>query len=188
MQVACYAPGDTKAVYGNERLPGHSSFDPWAPDFAAFPQARGAKPHACVLKPGDVMLIPRGWWVATRQLTPGLALRHDWVSPGAHAARFQATLTSESNSAQTVLRAERVAGVDIEPPTPTNGIEGDPNDPTLDIFEVCVERQSECISCCFSYTACSHSVLPRTARGATPNSCVAACGRPQRRTVQPSTC
>lgn len=138
LQVVCYPPNDTKAVYGNERRPGQSSFDPFAADFNAFPLARGATPHACVLHPGDTLLVPRGWWVTTRQLTPGVLLRREWVSAGAHAAQFQA---ASAASAQAPAQPGRVAGVEVQPPASDEDSTAD--DTGQDIFVVRATHSAE---------------------------------------------
>ena len=137
LQVVCYPPSATKVVYGNERRAGQSSFDPFAADFNAFPLARGAAPHACVLHPGDVLLVPRGWWVTTRQLTPGVQLRREWVSTGAHAAQFQAAISS-SPSTQAQAQPGRVAGVEVAPPVSEENDIAD--DTSGDICEVRTPR------------------------------------------------
>ena len=89
--MALFAPAAGANVYGGERQDGHSAFDPFAPDFASFPRARAAVAHATVLRPGDTLLGPAGWWLAWRALAPGVALQRNWVARN-NAARFDAAL------------------------------------------------------------------------------------------------
>ena len=78
--MALFSPNASGHIYGHERLDGHSVFDPFAPDWGAFPQARRAETHAAVLRPGDTLVVPCGWWLAWRALAPSLLLQRTWVS------------------------------------------------------------------------------------------------------------
>ncbi len=94
-QVVLYAPSAGDDVYGGERVDGQSSFDPFTPDFAAFPRARRGAAHTAVLRPGDTLVVPAGWWLTWRALAPGLLLQRNWVSR-VNAARFDAALQARA--------------------------------------------------------------------------------------------
>jgi hypothetical protein len=51
-----------------------SKFNPDAPDFDSFPQARQAKPTGCVLKPGELLYLPAGWFHHVRALEDSLSV------------------------------------------------------------------------------------------------------------------
>jgi len=61
-----------KAVFGD--------MDRWDPDCAAFPEYCNADIQSFMLHPGDVLLIPRGWWHAVESLntTISLSVRYHW--------------------------------------------------------------------------------------------------------------
>ena len=90
-QAVLYAPSEGDLVYGGERLEGHSSFDPFTSDFAAFPRARHAEAHTAILQPGETLVVPAGWWITWRALAPSVLLQRNWVSR-VNLARFQAAL------------------------------------------------------------------------------------------------
>ena len=50
-----------------------SPFDPEAPDFDAFPLARQAAVVECVVRPGDMLYVPAGWYHQVRALTFSLS-------------------------------------------------------------------------------------------------------------------
>lgn len=159
--MVCYSPSDSACVYGGERVEGQSSFDPFAADFAAYPLARRAVPHAAVLLSGDTLMLPRGWWLAARPLQPTVALRREWVSPGPHAQRFQALLRAQEKQAATAV-PHRVAGVEL--PAPEIALE---NDPDVDIFVVRAARaahhpSSHHIACRHSRALCQRAAAHRT--------------------------
>lgn len=50
-----------------------SPFDPEAPDFDKFPLARQATMIECIVKPGDLLYVPAGWYHQVRSLTFSLS-------------------------------------------------------------------------------------------------------------------
>ena len=50
-----------------------SRFDPDAPDFDSFPLARQAKPVECIVKPGELLYLPAGWFHHVRALEASLS-------------------------------------------------------------------------------------------------------------------
>jgi hypothetical protein len=62
-----FAPKDSRYVYVNPEHP-HTSMVPDAfhPDLAKFPAMAQATPIDFVLRPGEVLFVPEGWWHVTR--------------------------------------------------------------------------------------------------------------------------
>jgi hypothetical protein len=50
-----------------------SPFDPEAPDFDRFPLARQAATVECIVRPGDMLYVPAGWYHQVRALTFSLS-------------------------------------------------------------------------------------------------------------------
>ena len=50
-----------------------SPFDPEAPDYNTFPQARQATMIECIVNPGDMLYVPAGWYHQVRALTFSLS-------------------------------------------------------------------------------------------------------------------
>lgn len=50
-----------------------SPFDPEAPDFEKFPEARKATMIECIVNPGDLLYVPAGWYHQVRALTFSLS-------------------------------------------------------------------------------------------------------------------
>lgn len=50
-----------------------SPFDPEAPDFEKFPDARKATMIECIVNPGDLLYVPAGWYHQVRALTFSLS-------------------------------------------------------------------------------------------------------------------
>ena len=50
-----------------------SPFDPEAPDFEKFPQARQAAMIECIVNPGEMLYVPAGWYHQVRALTFSLS-------------------------------------------------------------------------------------------------------------------
>ena len=50
-----------------------SPFDPEAPDFERFPLARQAAVVACIVRPGDLLYVPAGWYHQVRALSFSLS-------------------------------------------------------------------------------------------------------------------
>ena len=61
-------------LYGLKLRPVYSQVYPEKPDFQAFPKFRNALPHAVevVLKPGEMLFLPAGWWHEVTSLGEGM--------------------------------------------------------------------------------------------------------------------
>ena len=69
--------GSSAAAGATERS--QSPIDPLDPDFERFPGYRDARIFVAVCRPGDVILIPRGWWHYAVSLDPGVTvMRNFW--------------------------------------------------------------------------------------------------------------
>jgi hypothetical protein len=68
-----YSPEDRPYLYGG-------SFDPDAPDLEQCPLLPKARPIECVLEPGEVMAIPRGWAHRVISLDPAISLTFNFVN------------------------------------------------------------------------------------------------------------
>jgi len=70
-----YPPHHAEFLYVREANPAlaGSAFDPEAPDYAAFPLARQARPIECVLQAGDMLFLPAGWFHHVRALSFSLS-------------------------------------------------------------------------------------------------------------------
>ena len=62
-----YAPRDSAYVYPDPQHPHVSRVpNPFEPDLAVFPEMARATPIDFVLRPGEVLFVPAGWWHVTR--------------------------------------------------------------------------------------------------------------------------
>ena len=52
------------------------------PDLARHPAAAHARGHEAIIGPGEVLLMPPGWWHDVRSLEDSLSLNAWWVTPG----------------------------------------------------------------------------------------------------------
>lgn len=70
-----YPPEQTPLMYAR---PGHRVVseigDVERVDLAKHPLFADARPLTCVLRPGEILFIPGGWWHATRVLSPSVSL------------------------------------------------------------------------------------------------------------------
>ena len=83
--VRLYAPADTPFLYPHDAplLANTSQVDVEAPDAAAtWPDFTRARAWSCVLRPGDLLYIPRGWWHHVRSLTVSFSVSF-WFDPAA---------------------------------------------------------------------------------------------------------
>ncbi|KAJ3172761.1 Lysine-specific demethylase 8 [Geranomyces variabilis] len=70
--IRLYAPEHSAAVYPNEEesmMSNTSRVDVESPDLAAFPDFAAAPYFECVVEPGDLLFIPKGWWHYVRSLS-----------------------------------------------------------------------------------------------------------------------
>lgn len=52
------------------------------PDLARHPRAAKAQGHEAIINPGEVLLMPPGWWHDVKSLEDSLSLNAWWVTPG----------------------------------------------------------------------------------------------------------
>lgn len=71
---------DTKAAYPFPDNLVNSRVDLAEPDLAAFPRLRRVTFYNSVVRPGDVLFIPRGCWHDIRARTPSISINH-WFGP-----------------------------------------------------------------------------------------------------------
>jgi len=63
-----------------------SAIDPLNPDMAQWPKYRQSSPVACVLHPGEAILIPRGWWHYAVSLERSVTLQRNFYHAESNAA------------------------------------------------------------------------------------------------------
>jgi lysine-specific demethylase 8 len=81
----------TRLVYPFRDNIVNSMVDPEHLDTARFPRFLKASVLECVVGPGDVVYIPRGWWHYLRSESPSISINH-WFGPPIPARVFVATL------------------------------------------------------------------------------------------------
>lgn len=75
-----------------------SPHDPWEDSKALPPQRRA------LLRAGEVLLLPAGWWVASIALSPALAVWLPWLH-GSHRQEYQALRSCHANAAEAFSRS-----------------------------------------------------------------------------------
>jgi hypothetical protein len=74
-EFLAYPPSDGQYLYPNPKIPNKSLIsDPLRIDVDRFPLQLEATQHRAVLRPGDMMFIPSGWWHTARALTPSISV------------------------------------------------------------------------------------------------------------------
>ena len=70
-----FPPSQTKYLYSSEDRPWQSMVqEPDEPDYERYPLYRQAKPIRLVLKPGQTLFCPNGWWHTTKMLSISIAV------------------------------------------------------------------------------------------------------------------
>ena len=69
----------------------NSQVDPEHLDVRRFPRFLDASVFTCVVEPGDVLYIPRGWWHYLRSESPSISVNH-WFGPQIPSQDFLALL------------------------------------------------------------------------------------------------
>jgi hypothetical protein len=94
-----FAPGDSDNLYFLQEVPVpiYSPVDVEHPDMRRHPRFRAAQPYETVLRPGDVLYLPAGWWHHVRTLEMSITLNFWWwtwrgVGVAARAAFYQAAI------------------------------------------------------------------------------------------------
>jgi Cupin-like domain len=84
-ELILYPPSDTLDLYPQSPLSGvpHlSRIDPRRFDPERFPRVKRCEPWRCLLRDGDGVFIPRGWWHAVRTNVPTIATGNWWAEGG----------------------------------------------------------------------------------------------------------
>ncbi len=72
---AAYSPDQTPLLYQSAETPNRSSVsDISSPDLKEFPLFASARPIRGILKPGEMIFIPAGWWHTARILSPSITV------------------------------------------------------------------------------------------------------------------
>merc|ERR1712083_963765 len=82
-QFIVYAPEDTQHLHslGEDECGGRTSlFDPSAPDFDKFPNAKRARAFSVVVEEGETVVLPSKWWHWAKSLTPSITLMRNFVN------------------------------------------------------------------------------------------------------------
>jgi len=83
-RVTLFSPADRARLYPYPMRTlhwHHSQVRLEAPDPVAFPRFREATPLQVDLGPGEMLLIPRGWWHHFETLEPSIAVNFFWLTP-----------------------------------------------------------------------------------------------------------
>jgi hypothetical protein len=74
-EFVLYAPSDTPYLYPNPKQPNQSLLrDPHHADAERFPLFAKARQYRAVLRPGDMVFVPCGWWHTARALSPSISI------------------------------------------------------------------------------------------------------------------
>jgi hypothetical protein len=75
-----YAPEDSKYLYPSKKRDNHSDVDdPVEMDLERFPLLARATQYKTVLKPGDTIYVPAGWWHTARVLSPSISVCQNMI-------------------------------------------------------------------------------------------------------------
>ncbi|WNG28211.1 cupin-like domain-containing protein [Cystobacter fuscus] len=78
-QFVLAAPDQAPFLYPSPKDPNASLVDPEHLDLEKFPLLRQARFQETVLGPGELLLIPGGWWHLVHALEPCISISNDWV-------------------------------------------------------------------------------------------------------------
>lgn len=79
--IRLYAPTESHKMYPHEQraLANASMVDVLSPDLDSFPLYRDARYQDCILKEGDMLYIPHGWWHYVRSLETSFSVSFWWT-------------------------------------------------------------------------------------------------------------
>ena len=81
-EFVLYAPGQEPYLYVNPELPWQSGIrNHHNPDYARYPEFRKARAQTVVLRPGETLFLPCGWWHTARSLTMTISIAFDQLGP-----------------------------------------------------------------------------------------------------------
>jgi hypothetical protein len=70
-----YPPSDGQYLYANPKIPNKSLIaEPLMVDTDKFPLQARATQYRAILRPGDMVFVPCGWWHTARALTPSISV------------------------------------------------------------------------------------------------------------------
>jgi chloride channel 7 len=83
-----YPPSDTHNMYPleTEIETVQSPIDPLCPDAERWPNIKNAHPVACIVQPGEAVVIPQGWWHYAIALDKSITLQRNFYHAGSNAA------------------------------------------------------------------------------------------------------
>ena len=81
-EILLFAPSEARNLYAFGPLSGIPHLcrvDPRLADTVQFPRVERSNPYRCLLRSGDVLFIPRGWWHAVRTNETTIAFSAWWA-------------------------------------------------------------------------------------------------------------
>jgi hypothetical protein len=76
-----FSPEDSDKLYGGK-------VDPTNPDFERFPLFREVTAYECILEPGEVLLMPSGWWHHVISLEKSITVNYNFFNSANYADYF----------------------------------------------------------------------------------------------------
>ena len=81
-EFTVYAPGQEHLLYVNPELPWQSAIESHHhPDFERYPLFRQAVGQKVVIREGETLFLPCGWWHTARSLGPTISVAFDQLGP-----------------------------------------------------------------------------------------------------------
>jgi hypothetical protein len=81
-EFTLYAPGQEEFLYINPDMPWQSAIrNHHNPDFTRYPLFRNARAQKVVLRAGQTLFLPCGWWHTARSLTMTISVAFDQLGP-----------------------------------------------------------------------------------------------------------
>ncbi len=81
-EFTVYAPGQEHLLYVNPEMPWQSSVrDHHRPDFDRYPLMREARAQKIVIRAGETLFLPCGWWHTARSLNMTISVAFDQLGP-----------------------------------------------------------------------------------------------------------
>jgi len=80
-EIILYEPGQEHRLYVDSRQPWQSSARD-IEDHTNYPSLRRARSHRIVLRPGDALFVPCGFWYAARDLSTSISVVFDQIEAG----------------------------------------------------------------------------------------------------------
>ncbi|MBS0558375.1 MAG: cupin-like domain-containing protein [Proteobacteria bacterium] len=81
-EFTVYAPGQEHLLYINPDMPWQSSIrDHHHPDFERYPLFRQARAQKVVVRAGETLFLPCGWWHTARSLNQTISVAFDQLGP-----------------------------------------------------------------------------------------------------------